>query len=83
MRDIIISGKRIKTELYFLLIVWGVANLINAFAIWKYETSWVEMITFQPLILMLTFFFYLLTVVIRVFISLVSFLVSRVKPKNT
>ncbi|ASB47998.1 hypothetical protein CDL62_01925 [Alkalitalea saponilacus] len=83
MRDIIISGKRIKTELYFLLIVWGVANLINAFSIWNYETSWVEMITFQPLILMITFFFYLLTIVVRVFISLVSFLVSKVKPKST
>lgn len=61
MKDIVISGKRIKTELTFLLWCYIAANFLNAFAIWIYETRWIELLTFQRLIIVIALFFYALT----------------------
>ncbi len=61
MKDIIISGKRIKTELTILFWCYIAANFLNACAIWFYETRWIELLTFQRLIIVIALFFYTLT----------------------
>jgi len=61
MKDIVISGKRIKTELSILFWCYIAANLLNAYSIWFYETRWIELLTFQRLIIVIAMFFYALT----------------------
>lgn len=61
MKDIIITGKRIKTELKILLGAYITANLLNVFAIWYYETNWLELLTFQRLIIVISILLYSLT----------------------
>ena len=58
MKDIVISGKQIQFELKILLCAYIAANLLNVFAIWFYETNWTEILTFQRLIIAITFLFY-------------------------
>ncbi len=70
MKDIVISGKRIKTELLMLLYCYIAANLVNAFSIIYYKTEWVEMLIWQRFILFIAFLFYLGTVVVRVVVHL-------------
>jgi len=74
MKDIIIRGKRIKTELKILILAYLFANLLNAFAIWFYETNWIEMLTFQRLIMAIAFLFYGLTWIGRGFWLFVAWL---------
>lgn len=71
MKDIIITGKRIKTELFMLLYCYLAANLVNIFSILYYQTSWMELLTWQRFVLFIGFLFYLITVVVRVVIYLV------------
>lgn len=61
MKDIVISGNRIKAELIILAACYLLANMLNAFSIWFYETRWIEMLTFQRLMIVITFCFYGLT----------------------
>jgi hypothetical protein len=71
MKDIIITGKRIKTELYMLLYCYIAANLVNVFAIIYYQTSWMELWTWQRFVLFIGFLFYMVTVLVRLTIHLV------------
>jgi hypothetical protein len=61
MKDIVISGKRLQFELKILLWSFMAANLLNVFAIWFYETNWIEILTFQRLIIAIAFLMYCLT----------------------
>jgi uncharacterized integral membrane protein len=72
MKDIIIPAKRMKTELLILLICILAANLVNVYAIWRYDTSWIELITWQRFILFIGFIFYVLTVVVRLIVLAVA-----------
>lgn len=65
MKDIIITGKRIRTELLMLLYCYIVANLLNVFAIIYYQSSWMELFTWQRFVLFIAVIFYLITVVLR------------------
>lgn len=65
MNDIIIPGKRIKTELKVLLYSYLAANLLNIYAIIKYQTAWSELITWQPFILFITLIFYGVLLIVR------------------
>jgi uncharacterized membrane protein YbhN (UPF0104 family) len=78
MKDIIIPARRIKTEFLILLICIAVANLVNVYAIWHYETSWLELITWQRFVLFIGFIFYILTVVAR----LIALLVGKLSLKH-
>jgi predicted MPP superfamily phosphohydrolase len=72
MKDIIITGKRLKTELLMLLYCYIAANVVNVFAIIYYQTSWMEVLTWQRFILFIAFLFYLVTVVVRGIVYLVK-----------
>jgi hypothetical protein len=61
MKDIVISGKRLQFELKILLWSFIAANLLNVFAIWFYGTNWIEILTFQRLIIAIAFLMYGLT----------------------
>ncbi|KKK68359.1 hypothetical protein LCGC14_2944830, partial [marine sediment metagenome] len=45
MKDITISGKRIKTELRWLIISLAIAFVFNIYSIIKYKTSLAELFT--------------------------------------
>lgn len=77
MKDIVIPAKRMKSELKILLACWIVANLVNVFAILKYDTNWIEIITFQPMVLLITLALYLLTWVTRLLLKLSVLLARR------
>jgi len=72
MKDIIITGKRIKTELLMLLYCYIAANLVNVFSIIYYKTQWIELLTWQRFILFIAFLFYVVTVIVRGVIYLVK-----------
>jgi|GEM_PF-716375 len=78
MKDILISGSRIKTELKFLLYSYIAANLVNVYAILNYNTSWIELLTWQRLIILIAFVFYITTVIIR----LIFFAIKRLFRKT-
>lgn len=65
MNDIIIPGKRIKTELWVLLYCYLAANILNVYSIIKYQTEWSELITWQPFILFLSVVFYGIALLLR------------------
>jgi hypothetical protein len=65
MKDIVISAGRIKTELKFMLYCYIAANLVNVYAILNYNTNWIELLTWQRLIILFAFIFYITTATIR------------------
>ncbi len=68
MKDIVIKGNRIKAELLMLLYCYIAANLVNVYAIIKYETSWIEIFTWQRFILFIAVLFYVVTIVVRLIV---------------
>lgn len=77
MKDIVITGKRIKIELFWLLASFIVANICNAIAIWKYNASPVEMITSFFYVLVFTVFLYIVSVIIRLILFGIMSLVKK------
>jgi hypothetical protein len=65
MKDIIITAKRIKIELYTLLIVFVIANGFNLYAIIKFQTKFVEIITQIGYVLLFTLGIYVLWTIVR------------------
>lgn len=65
MKDIIISGIRIKTELLVFGACYLGANLLNVYSIWYYETRWIEILTFQRLIIVIALALYVMTWFVR------------------
>jgi hypothetical protein len=45
MKEIIITSKRLKKELYFWLAAFGIAFILNVYSILKYHTRWIELFT--------------------------------------
>lgn len=65
MKDIVISARRIKTELYWLIGSFIAANLFNAYAIWQYNGQVKEIFTSFFYVLVFTFFIYAVSFIIR------------------
>jgi hypothetical protein len=65
MKDITISGKRIKTEIIIWLCCLCAAVLINIFAISKYGNSWWELLTQLHIVLLISIVIYFITGIIR------------------
>ncbi len=63
MNDIIIKGKRIKIEIYKLLICFVIANILNLFSIIKFNTKWIEIFTQLHWVLILTGVLYFVSLV--------------------
>ena len=79
MKDIIINSRRQKVELWYLLGAFVVANLLNLWAIFRYDASIKEMYTSFFYVLVFTFFIYALSVIVRLLIYGVCRLFNRRK----
>ncbi len=77
MKDIIISGSRIKTELTFLFWCYFSANMLNVFSIWFYESRWIELLTYQGLVVVIALFFYGLSCLFRSVWYLIGKIIKR------
>jgi len=71
MKDITISGKRIRTELKWLLGCFVAAIIFNVYAIIRYQTSWAEFFSSLHVVVILSLVFYLLLWFFRGLISLI------------
>ncbi|MFC2098193.1 hypothetical protein ACFLSP_00475 [Bacteroidota bacterium] len=65
MKDITIPGKRIRTELRWLLISLAFAFVLNIYSIIKYKTSLVELITSLHIIILMSLIIYVLLIFVR------------------
>lgn len=70
MREIVITSKRVKRELYILLICFATAFILNIIAIIIYRTSWVEVFSQLGYVVVITFILYVLVTFIRFVIYL-------------
>ena len=71
MKDITISGKRIRTELKWLLGCFVAAIIFNIYAIIRYQTSWAEFFTTLHVVIILALVFYLLMLFFRGLFTLI------------
>lgn len=65
MKDIIITSKIIKREIYVWLCALIAAQLMNVYAIVKFDTQWRELYSQLGYILMLSIVLYLLIALLR------------------
>ena len=77
MKDITISGKRIRTELKWLLGCFVAALIFNVYAIISYQTSWKEFITSLHVVVLLSLVFYVLLLFFRLLVTMVLRYSSR------
>ena len=77
MKDITISGTRIKIELKWLLGCFLAAIIFNVYAIIRYQTSWAEFFSSLHVVVILAFVFYLLLFLFRGLFSLIIRFSSR------
>ncbi len=68
MKDITLSARRQKTELWYLLGAFIVANLVNLWAINSYGAPMKEVFTSFFYVLTFTLFLYALSVIVRIVI---------------
>jgi len=71
MKDITIPGKRIRTELKWLMACIIAAIIFNIYSIIRYKTSWSEFFSSLHLVLILSVVFYVLLFFFRGLISLI------------
>lgn len=72
MKDLVISSKTIKRELFVLLSCFIVAFLINIASIIIYKTSWVEIFTQLGYVVVIAIVLYLLSGAVRLLIYLIK-----------
>lgn len=58
MKDMIITAKRIKTEIITFLVCFIVANFLNLYAIITYDTTYFELLTQIGYVLLFTILLY-------------------------
>ena len=71
MKDITISGKRIRTELKWLMGCFIAAIIFNVYSIIRYQTSWAEFFTTLHVVVILSLVFYLLMLFFRGLFTLI------------
>ncbi len=79
MRDIVISSKRIRTELFTLLICFIVANLLNLYAIISYSTPFVELLTQLGYVFIFSLVLYIVWSLLRIVFYAIKKLVKSKK----
>ena len=77
MRDIVITGKRQKAEILWILACFFGAILMNFFAIIGYKTQWNELYSQILWVLLITCVLYAISVGLRVALYLIKRLFSR------
>ena len=68
MKNIIIKAKWLKREAIIILICYLVANLLNVIAIAIYGTAWDEILAMQIIVLFITEWLYIASIIIRLLI---------------
>jgi hypothetical protein len=71
MKDIIITGKRLKHELMILLISFIISFILNIGAIIFYKTPWTEIITSIFYVITFTVALYVAWIIIRALICVI------------
>lgn len=77
MKDIIITSKRLKKEIYILSTCFIIAFLINIFSIIAFKTPWYEIFTQIGYVLVITLISYLLVAIVRVIAILIKKMITR------
>ena len=65
MKDIVVKERVIKRELVLLLGMFVVAFLMNVYAIIIHDGKWSELLSQLHIVLLITFFLYLLALLVR------------------
>jgi hypothetical protein len=81
MKDVSISGRRIRTELRWLAISFALAILFNIYSVIKFKTPLYELVTSLHIVLLLSLIIYVLLLFFRGLASLVIRLASGKKKK--
>jgi len=77
MKSIIITPQQIKRESMYLFIAFIIANLLNVYAIITYQSQWIELISFLPLIIALSLFLYVSIGLVRLIVFGFRQIISR------
>lgn len=77
MKDIRIKWKWIKRELLILVVIYLFVNLLNIFSILLYNTNWGELFSSQGYVLFFTEWLYLASIVVRLLLLGLSFLMKK------
>ncbi len=78
MKDIVITGRRVRLELYILFASFAIAELVNLFSIIKYETPWTELFSQIGFVLILTVIIYAVQWLLRLLFLLCSGIVRKI-----
>jgi heme/copper-type cytochrome/quinol oxidase subunit 4 len=70
MKDITITGKRIRTELRWLLLGFILAVVLNIYSIIKYDTAWSELVSTLHILLIMAVIIYVILLFFRGLASL-------------
>jgi hypothetical protein len=65
MKDITITGKRIRKELRWLLLGFILAVLLNIYSIIKYDTAWSELVSTLHILLVMALIIYVILLFFR------------------
>lgn len=71
MKDLIITSRRLKKEIYILSTCFIIAFLINIFSIITFKTPWYEIFTQIGYVIVITFVLYLIMACLRLFATIV------------
>ena len=82
MQDIVITKKRIKKELVFLLISFVIALIMNIYGIISYKTQWIELLTTLHITIFLSVFLYFLIAILRGLWWLIYSLYIKIRTKS-
>lgn len=77
MRDTVISAKRKKKELYWLLGSFMAAVLVNISAIFAYHSSWKELYTVWYIVIPAALFIYAIMLLLRLLVYAVLRMAGR------
>ncbi len=77
MKDLIITSKRLKKEIFILSACFIIAFLINIFSIITFKTPWYEMFTQIGYVIIISITLYLLVAMVRAVALLIKRLIKR------
>lgn len=77
MKDITITSKRLKKELYILVACFVIASIINLIAIVVYKTPWYELFTQVGYVGVITILLYVILLLIRGVVAVVGRLMKK------
>lgn len=71
MKDIVISKRAIRRELYIFLASFFFGFLVNIYAIIIYDRPWIELLTQLGWVVFIAFLVYILLAIIRIIVYLI------------